>query len=296
MPTSVLALEPPSTLSPSGVPTGSGPFCIDFDCGEGYLLRQNPETRPGEDRATCCYREGVCAGAPEGSPCSLGDIDASLIPNPSFEEFTGCPTTYSQLNLAVAWVQATDATSDYWVGAPSCPDEWRDGLGGLGQIPQQASDGDAIVGSIAKPVGDYFEYIGACLISPLQAGTTYTFNLDIAAATDSAGTGGDTNGITELLCVPTCDAFPIPGYGYKGNDYEVLATATPGGGLVGGADWKSITFEVVPNQNCPAIMFGPGQTQSVQAGQTGSYVLYDSLNLQEGEAGVCNGAGECVET
>ena len=86
--------------------------------------------------------------------------------------------------------------------------------------------GDANVGSIAQPDNNYFEYIGACLISPLQAGTTYTFNLDIAAATDSAGTnGGDTNGITELLCVPTCDAFPIPGFGYKGNDYEVLATA-----------------------------------------------------------------------
>ena len=48
-------------------------------------------------------------------------------------------------------------------------------------IPQQATDGDAFVGSIAIPNSDYFEYIGACLISPLQAGTTYTFNLDIAA-------------------------------------------------------------------------------------------------------------------
>ena len=159
-----------------------GPFCIDFECGDGYLLRENPETRRGDDRETCCYREGVCAGAPVGSPCSLGDIDSSIIPNPSFENFTSCPTDHSQLYRAVDWVQATDGTSDYLVGAPTCSDAWFRGICLV--IPQQATDGDAFVGSIKTDpnASEYYEYIGACLISPLKAGVEYTFNLDIAAA------------------------------------------------------------------------------------------------------------------
>jgi hypothetical protein len=88
---------PPPTLppptSPTPTPPLNGPFCIDFDCGDGYSLHKNPETRPGADRETCCSRVGsVCTGASVGSPCSLGDISSSLISNPSFEEFTSCPT------------------------------------------------------------------------------------------------------------------------------------------------------------------------------------------------------------
>jgi len=287
--TTTTTTVPETTTTSTATP---GPLCVDFVCEDGYLLRENPEARPGNDRETCCYREGVCAGAPIGSPCSLGDIDSSLVPNPSFEEFTSCPTSISQLDRAVTWVQATDATSDYWVGAPRCSDGWRSGLGGIGGIPQQATDGDAIVGSIKG--SSYFEYIGACLTSPLLAGVEYTFNLDVAAATNSGSYGGDTNGVTELLCIPDCGDFRISGSDWKGDDFEILATATPAGGLLGGGEWKSITFQVTPSQDCPAIMFGPGLAQSIQIGQSGTYVLYDFLNLQAGAAGVCDDKGECV--
>ena len=37
----------------------------------------------------------------------------SLIPNSSFENMACCPSSYSQVNCASGWVQATDATSDY---------------------------------------------------------------------------------------------------------------------------------------------------------------------------------------
>jgi hypothetical protein len=127
------------------------------------------------------------------------------------------------------------------------------------------------------------------------AGVDYTFNLDLAAIPPASdGFGGDTNGDTELLCIPDCNLFQISGSDWKGDNYEILATASPAGGLVGGGEWKSITFEATPTQDCPAIMFGPAQSQSVQAGQLGTYVLYDFLNLQEGVAGVCNAEGECV--
>lgn len=132
------------------------------------------------------------------------------------------------------------------------------------------------------------------MISPLLAGVQYTFTLDIAAATDVASFGGDTNGATELLCIPSCDLFQISGVDYKGDDYEILATAEPAGGIVGGGEWKPITFVVKPSSDCPAIMFGPGINQTIQSGEDGTYVIYDFLNLQEGSAGVCDTKGECV--
>jgi len=52
---------------------------------------------------------------------------------------------------------------------------------------------------LQKSIRDYSEYVGACLMEPMLAGQTYTFNLDIAAATNSNSYGGNTDGKTELL-------------------------------------------------------------------------------------------------
>ncbi|KAL7556686.1 hypothetical protein ACA910_009653 [Epithemia clementina (nom. ined.)] len=158
-----------------------------------------------------------------------------LFPNPLFEEFTSCPTGVTQLDRAVTWIQATDATSDYWVGSPTCDDaSWRNGLGRIGAIPQKATDGDAFVGSVKLALELWYEYIGACLLSPLEIGKEYTFTQDIAAASDSNLYGGDKNGLTELLCIPDCNKFRIVGNGYMGDTFEILAMAEPVGGLVGG--------------------------------------------------------------
>lgn len=279
---------PPPTPQPTGI------MCDKFTCPEGYNQRANPESRPGEDRAACCYKVGVCAGQAVGSVCSLGDIGSSLIPNPSFEEHVGCPSSPGQLRYAKTWVQATGATSDYWIGAPTCRNEgWRRGTGGIGGMPQKAPDGDAFVGSILKG-RTYFEYVGACLKSPLLSGVSYTLTMDMNAATSSSSYGGDTNGDTELLCVPRCSSLPAGGHGWMGNSFSVLAAASPGGGLQGGGEWKALTFSFTPTANCDAVMFGPAKTQTIQAGESGTYVMYDSLNLQSGSAGSCNADGECV--
>ena len=278
------------------VPADSLPtLCINYMCEEGYALVNDAATRPGNDRATCCYRTGVCAGAPEGAMCSLGDIDSSLIPNPSFEDFFECPDNIEQLSRSTTWVQATGGTSDFFVGSPACDDSWfRNGyMEQLGSVPQLASDGNAFVGSI-KDVFGYYEYVGTCLTDPLVADVEYTFTLNVAAPEDDFIFGGDTNGATDLLCIPECNVFPIPGSGYKGNDFQILSSAEPEGGLIGGADWKTITFNFVADANCSAIMFGPSITQTIQDAQEGSYVIYDFLNFQEGAAGMCNAEGECV--
>ena len=164
-----LPTHSPSRTATQSPTASADPRCIDFDCGEGYLLRENPEQAQQMIKPTCCFREGVCAGAPVGSPCSLGDIESSLIPNPSFEEFTSCPETFAQLDRAVTWVQTTLATSDYFVESSSCQ-PWSPGWLNIGQGP---SDGDAFVGALGGD-SNYFEYIGAFLISPLEVGVEYT--------------------------------------------------------------------------------------------------------------------------
>lgn len=205
----------------------------------------------------------------------------------------------SQLDRAVSWVQATAATSDFLVGSPTCTDTFfRQGVPSqsIGPIPQQAVDGDAFVATITN-TQDYFEYVGACLTSPLLVGVEYTFNLNMAAAASVAsgsGYGGNTNGDTDLLCIPDC-AFPIAGGGIQSGTYQVLDNASPDNGLSGEGAWKSITFQFTPTANCPAIMFGPSDAQTREQGQAGSYVLYDALNLQQGSAGVCNADGLCVD-
>jgi hypothetical protein len=237
----------------------------------------------------------VCAGQPTGSECSLGDIDSSLIPNPSFEDHSGCPTSYSQLGFADTWLQATDATSDYFIGGATCPESsWS--FGDL-KIPQGASDGDAFVGAInydgfQGPNG-YIEYVGACLKTPLSKGVAYTLTMDMSTAT-SGFFSGPTNGDTELMCISTCSAFPISGYAWMGGTYPVLARASPGGGTTGDGVWKALTFAFTPTSDCPAVMFGPSDTATVSSGKAGSYTVYDALNLQSGAAGACDSIGECV--
>jgi len=128
------------------------------------------------------------------------------------------------------------------------------------------------------------------------AGTQYTLSLSMAAALGTpGGYGGDTNGETVLLCIPAC-SFPISGVDRKDDDYPVLASGSPTGGLVGNGPWKQFSMTFTPGSNCPAIMLGAAITQTIAANMYGSYVFYDALNLQEtGTAnGECDASNECI--
>lgn len=265
-------------------------LCDDFECPENYSPKTNA-TGTTADRATCCIRDGVCNGQPVGSQCSTGDIEKSLIPNPSFEEKTGCNTASAQLTKAVGWGQATIATSDYWVGQPSCPGA---GSGASGWYVPKAFDGDAVVGAARGKTGNWHEYVGTCLNSPLQPGMNYTFNLAIAVGAWSSGWTGTTDGKSVLLCIPDCN-FPINVRNCQTDNFEVLAEAAPGGLITKGGGWKALTFAWTQKTECKAIMFGQACDSMIQAGMAyGNYVVYDSLNLQPGDAGKCDENGECV--
>ncbi|MEM9836638.1 MAG: hypothetical protein AAF828_09055, partial [Bacteroidota bacterium] len=105
----------------------------------------------------------------------------SLIPNPSFEEKYCCPETRSQLDCAMGWVQASEATTDLidtcgWLGWEDLPP------------PMPFPDGSAIMGfrngvpfenPNAPILPNWKEYAGACLRGPLLQGQTYRFEFHV---------------------------------------------------------------------------------------------------------------------
>jgi gliding motility-associated-like protein len=97
----------------------------------------------------------------------------NLVPNPSFESNSGCPTSISQLYLANFWSSPTAATPDYihtcgtgtWVTVPNP-------FGGY----QQPRTGNAYAHIISYPdigAANYREYLQVQLTSPLITGQTY---------------------------------------------------------------------------------------------------------------------------
>ena len=248
--------------------------------------------------AECDPATGECVtdDLEDGEVCVDSSLTESFIPNPSFEEFTSCPTSFSQLYLADTWIQATSGTSDFWVSSPSCDDSvFTGGVGGIGPIPQHAPDGDGFVGAIVMPSYPYFEYIGACLDEPLTAGTDYTFQMQVAAAEGGPGYsyGGDSLAGIALLCITDCAELPISGYDDISGDYEVIGSTTAD--LVGGEAYQTVTIDAMSSTDCPAVIFGPTADSTVQSGMSGAYILFDDLTLNESESfeGVCE-SGECV--
>jgi len=267
--------------------------CSEFACPATYSLRGDAGETCYLDRETCCIKDGACTGQPEGSKCALGDIQKSLIRNPSFEGRSCCPSTVSQLTCANNWAQATSATSDFWVQKPSCP-TWYSRLNYVPPFP----DGDGAVAAIKAAGNVWHEYIGACLTGPMEQNLTYTFNLQIAAGLIENVYGGDTDGESELMCLPTCTPgmFPISGRGWMGGNYPILAKGKPANMVKMRAGWQPLTFEFqAPAGGCQGIMFGPSKDSSIQSGMRGTYTFYDFMNVQEGSSGTCDKAEVCVK-
>ena len=121
---------------------------------------------------------------------ALGSLPApaeavNLVPNGNFESYTGCPTSFSQLSVAVPWIAPTAGTSDYLnacapnvfpsVNVPQNEQGYEPALSGSGYagiIPRSAA-------------ADYREYIEAPLSAPLVANTPYLVRFNVSLADDS---------------------------------------------------------------------------------------------------------------
>jgi len=213
--------------------------------------------------------------------CNSADLfdtkPVSFFPNPSFEERTCCPSSFSQLNCAVAWAQATGATSDY---LNTC--NFSGFAGGIGVVPTPFPDGDGAIGTIKLAGTTYSEYVGACFPEPLTGGTSYTLDFWASAAGTEDVFGGDTKGDVVILGIPNCVSFPIPGTDSKEDNYTVLGRVPVD--LKGGGAYKKYRIAFTVDQDYFTILIGSGDNMSIQAGESGNYVVYDDLTLNETDA------------
>jgi len=108
----------------------------------------------------------------------------NLVPNPSFENLTQCPNSFSQLSYAAPWYSPTYGTPDIF---NACAGPGVDIWTSLACMPfntmgfQYSNSGQGHAGLYTYD-DDYREYIQAPLISPMQAGTTYLVSFYISQA------------------------------------------------------------------------------------------------------------------
>ncbi|MCB0634354.1 MAG: gliding motility-associated C-terminal domain-containing protein, partial [Lewinella sp.] len=202
----------------------------------------------------------------------------SLIPNPSFEETNCCPSGNAQLNCANTWIQASEATTDYY---NRCGYFIRDEF----PVPQPIPDGNAYIGFrngrfSRNPNPNWKEYTGACLLSPLQAGTTYTFQFYIGFL------DANTSPPMPVVMYGTTDCANLP-FGI-GNDQFGCPTNGPGWKELGRVyvsgfqSWKQFEITVTPKENIPAIAIGPDCVQI--SATTNPYYFLDNLILADSES------------
>ena len=208
-------------------------------------------------------------------------IPRSLIPNPSFESYTCCPSASSQLGCVLDWIQASEATTDY---INTC------GYGGFPEFPppRPFPDGQGIVGfrdgyiRADNDVNPFWkEYTGACLLSPLIAGETYVFEFYLGF-------------VTSLLSPPInicffgtsdCKYLPFgegnPRFGCPTNDSNWVKLTSKF--IIGGLNlWEKVSVEITPNQNITAIAIGPDCPAVIS--NNSIYYYLDNLLLDELES------------
>jgi gliding motility-associated-like protein len=104
----------------------------------------------------------------------FGGFAQNLVPNPSFEDNSGCPTSFAQIDLVDFWTTPTNhpGTPDYFNTCSTSPTSSIP-VNSVGTEP--AHSGNAYTG-LRIHFGTVFfpvEYLQAQLISPLTAGVTY---------------------------------------------------------------------------------------------------------------------------
>lgn len=195
----------------------------------------------------------------------------SLIPNSSFENFSNCPTTFGQLDRADTWIQASNATSDYYnCGFSNIP--------GFAAPPNPLPDGSGYVGFYngngAGAEANYKEYVGACLLMPMVAGNTYRLEFNMAHATGNLSTDISIFGSTDCANLPFGGNDRLFGCPTNGPGWTELDATS----VTFSNSWEIVTLEFTPTTNINAVVIG-GDCNPV-AGPT-SYYYADNLVLAE---------------
>ena len=211
-----------------------------------------------------CVCDGIIGG---------GEVE-SILPNASFEDFDCEPTSYSQLNCADGWDQATNSTSDYFL-APSYMPTWI-------EQPLPGGGNGCVGGYFCH---DYMEYIGGCLLEPMLAGESYSLNMSVAAfeidnflsnttTMDLSPVNVTIYGFASCPPMPTSIALCPGNEGWTELGY---ATYEPNN------SWSQITITFVPTFDVQAIMIGSPCTLPADYPNVFdpwlAYFIFDNLTL-----------------
>ncbi len=204
------------------------------------------------------------------------ELPLSLIPNPSFEDMTGCPLNENMLELAVSWQQASSATTDYihQCGGFLSHTLFND------DVPLPMPDGMGCIGfRNGKPLSPNFkEYTGACLTEPLEEGVRYTLNMWVGFMNevDSPGfeltvfgaSGCQSNGILPFGGDNTNIGCPmnVPGYEQLGSER-----------VEGVSEWVNTIISFTPNSDLDVIVIGA----NCDPNPFDHYYFFDNLILQK---------------
>lgn len=205
-------------------------------------------------------------------------IPSSLIPNPSFEEYTCCPSRLAQLDCSKNWIQASDATSDYFHTCGFSQDPMR------GSPPLPLPAGNGYVGFLDlynHPARNatYKEYVGACLTSPMIAGKEYTLSFWIGFGKRGSSYGPRSSTTLAIFANEQCSRLPF------GNNNSWLCPTNYTGGWIemakvsasGTNQWVKVKVKLRPNRNLETIVIGPECTRA-----DGYYYYFiDELILEE---------------
>jgi gliding motility-associated-like protein len=206
------------------------------------------------------------------------ELPTSLIPNPSFEENSGCPNNEGQLDLAIAWAQASDATTDYM---NTCGFLVHPVIGESPPLPMP--DGEGCIGfRNGKPSSpDFKECTGTCLLSPLKAGTQYTINMWVGFG--SANTSPEfelviygANGCDQTGILPYAPGNPNIGCPLNVPGYERLGATN----LNGTNEWVNTDISFTPTRDLDVIVIGP----NCEPNAFDHYYYFDNLIIQESVA------------
>lgn len=195
--------------------------------------------------------------------CDCGGLIGytSLIPNPSFEDTSCCPTDFT-FDCIEDWIQASSGTSDYY---NLCYFPYMFAIPPELPLP---SGGGGYVG-FYETSPEYHEFIGTCLESPLLAGIEYTLNLYIAWGEGAPAINFSIYGSSSCIDLPWVGLDCPVGIGdWELLDFEYLVLPMDG-------SWNEVTLIFTPAVNIEAIAIG-GPCGLVVAD---SYFYLDGLTL-----------------
>jgi len=163
-------------------------------------------------------------------------------------------------------------------------------------VPQPLPNGNGIVAAIFS--SGWQEYVGACLLQPMVAGTQYEiqFSISCESVTGTLGACGNVNTFDPIDITifgnPSCGNLPVSTTGCPTtNGWVALGTAnyTPDN------TWGTLTITINPTVDMNAIMIGSPCTLPANGYNSSCYAYFMFDNLLLNASSTFSNAGVTVD-